>query len=402
MPKPVETSNILPKIWSVSEISTLLKGLLEESFPYVQIKGEISGAKFHVSGHLYFSIKDANSVLNCVCWRGVASGLRDKIADGLEVICTGSITAYSARSSYQLTVEKIEIAGEGALLKLLQERKEKFLKEGLFDPARKKPLPFLPRSIGVITSKTGAVIRDILHRLSDRFPLPVMLWPVSVQGEGSAEQIAEAIRGFNQLSHNKPDVLIVARGGGSIEDLWSFNEEIVIRAVAESEIPIISAVGHETDTTLIDFVSDRRAPTPTAAAEMAVPVKRDLIQGLADKGHRLHSLLIRDYREKRQRFDDATERLRNSLKVFRERCLQKLQNLSQLLESYSFHKTLERGFCLVRDDKDLLIQKVSQTKEGQFLNLLFQDGEQQAMVTKHKPTPKSRTQKKGHNQLDLL
>lgn len=221
--------------------------------------------------------------MSAVCWRGVASGLKVKIEDGLEVIASGKITTFSGKSSYQLVIESLEPAGQGALLKLLEERKQQFIKEGLFDTAHKKPIPFLPRTIGVVSSASGAVIRDIIHRIRDRFPSHIVLWPTPVQGEGAAEKVAAAIRGFNALDGNdsvrRPDVIIVARGGGSLEDLWPFNEEVVIRAVYDSEIPLISAVGHETDTMLIDYAADKRAPTPTGAAEFAVPVKDELVSG---------------------------------------------------------------------------------------------------------------------------
>ena len=263
---------------SVSELSRALKRTVEDAYSYVRVRGEISGFKKAGSGHLYMTLKDTDAVIDAVCWRGSASRLMTKPEDGLEVIATGRLTTYPGRSKYQIVIEQMEMAGEGALLKLLEERRKKLADEGLFDESRKQPIPFLPEVIGVVTSPTGAVIRDILHRLSDRFPRHVLLWPVLVQGEGAAAQVAAAIEGFNRIAPGgqvpRPDLLIVARGGGSLEDLWGFNEEIVVRAAAASEIPLISAVGHETDTTLIDFASDRRAPTPTAAAEMAVPVQR--------------------------------------------------------------------------------------------------------------------------------
>ncbi|HEY5597611.1 MAG TPA: exodeoxyribonuclease VII large subunit, partial [Kiloniellales bacterium] len=254
-------------VFSVSEISQAIKRTLEGSFEWVRVRGEISGFKRAASGHMYFSLKDENAVIDAVCWRGSAGRLGLAPEDGMEVIAGGRITSYPGRSKYQIIVERLELAGEGALLKLLETRKRALAAEGLFDAARKRPLPYLPEVIGVVTSPTGAVIRDILHRLADRFPRHVLVWPVLVQGEGAAEQVAAAIRGFNALPAGgpvpRPDLLIVARGGGSLEDLWAFNEEIVVRAAAESAIPLISAVGHETDTTLIDFAADRRAPTPT-------------------------------------------------------------------------------------------------------------------------------------------
>lgn len=276
---------------SVSELSRALKRTVEDAYGHVRVRGEISGFKRAGSGHLYMTLKDDQAVLDAVCWRGTASKLGIAPEDGLEVIATGRLTTYPGRSKYQIVIEQVELAGEGALLKLLEDRRRRLAEEGLFDEARKRPLPFLPEVIGVVTSPTGAVIRDILHRLGDRFPRHVLLWPVLVQGDGAAPQVAAAIRGFNALSVGgripRPDVLIVARGGGSLEDLWAFNEEDVVRAAAESTIPLISAVGHETDTTLIDFASDRRAPTPTAAAEIAVPVRSELLADLSGFTQRL-------------------------------------------------------------------------------------------------------------------
>ena len=273
--------------WSVGELAGALKRTLEDAFGHVRLRGEISGYRGqHGSGHAYFSLKDGQARIDAVVWKGVFSRLRQKPQEGLEVVATGRITTFAGKSSYQIVVESLEPAGLGAWMALLEERKKALAAEGLFSADHKKKVPYLPRVVGVVTSPTGAVIRDILHRLEDRFPRPVLVWPVRVQGDGAAEEIAAAIRGFNALEPDgaipRPDLLIVARGGGSIEDLWAFNEECVVRAAFESAIPLISAVGHETDTTLIDFVSDRRAPTPTGAAEMAVPVRADLIATLAD------------------------------------------------------------------------------------------------------------------------
>src|SRR6266550_2559517 len=267
--------------WTVSELSVALESTIENAFGYVRVRGEISGYKGpHGSGHVYFALKDQTAKIDGVIWKGVFGRMRIKPEEGMEVIVTGKLTTYPNRSSYQIIVETLEPAGLGALMALLEERKRKLTAEGLFDEARKQLLPFLPEVIGVVTSPTGAVIRDILHRLADRFPRHVMVWPVRVQGDGCAEQVAAAIHGFNALALDgspcRPDLLIVARGGGSLEDLWSFNEEIVVRAAAASMIPLISAVGHETDVTLIDFAADRRAPTPSAAAELAVPVRIEL------------------------------------------------------------------------------------------------------------------------------
>src|SRR5437588_6193585 len=280
LPLAAPLQSNLPE-YTVSELSMALKRSIEESFSHVRVRGEISSFKRVGSGHCYFALKDAEAVLDAVCWRNTAIRLPLKPEDGMEVVCTGRLTTYPGRSKYQLVIDSIELAGIGALLRILEERRLRLAAEGLFAAERKKKLPFLPRVIGIVTSPSGAVIRDILHRLGDRFPRRVLLWPVAVQGEGAAAQIAAAIDGFNRLSSEgqvpRPDLLIVARGGGSLEDLMAFNEEIVVRAAAESAIPLISAVGHETDTTLIDFASDRRAPTPTAAAEFAVPVPADLL-----------------------------------------------------------------------------------------------------------------------------
>jgi exodeoxyribonuclease VII large subunit len=268
--------------WTVSELSAALKKTVEDAFGYVRVRGEISGYRGpHSSGHCYFALKDENAKIEAVIWRTAFARLRLKPEEGLEVFVTGRLTTYPGQSKYQIVVETLEPAGLGALMALIEERKKKLAAEGLFDAARKQLLPFLPAVIGVITSPTGAVIRDILHRLADRFPRHVIVWPVRVQGDGSAEEVAAAIRGFNALAPEgrvrRPDLIIVARGGGSLEDLWSFNEESVVRAAAASMIPLISAVGHETDVTLIDFAADVRAPTPTAAAEMAVPVRTELM-----------------------------------------------------------------------------------------------------------------------------
>ena len=291
--------------FSVSEISFHLKRIVEDAFPYVRVRGEISGFTEARSGHLYMALKDDKAVLDAVCWRGTVRSLGCRPEDGLEVVCTGKLTTYPGRSRYQLVIERMEPAGIGALMALLEERRRKLEAEGLFAEDRKRPLPFLPEVIGVVTSPTGAVIRDILHRLRDRFPRRVLIWPTLVQGEGAAEQIAAAIRGFNAFDGSgpapRPDLLIVARGGGSIEDLWAFNEEVVVRAAAESEIPLISAVGHESDTTLIDHASDRRAPTPSAAAEMAVPVRRDLIDQVGELERRQRIALRRRLDEHRYR-----------------------------------------------------------------------------------------------------
>ncbi|MCJ2036030.1 exodeoxyribonuclease VII large subunit [Methylobacterium sp. J-068] len=284
--------------WSVGDLASALKRTLEDAFGHVRLRGEISGFRGqHGSGHAYFSLKDGNARIDAVVWKGTFNRLRQRPQEGLEVVATGRITTFPGKSSYQIVIETLEPAGIGAWMALLEERKRVLAAEGLFAAERKRPIPYLPGVVGVVTSPTGAVIRDILHRLEDRFARPVLVWPVRVQGEGAAEEIAAAIRGFNAMTPGgsipRPDVLIVARGGGSIEDLWAFNEECVVRAASDSAIPLISAVGHETDTTLIDFVSDRRAPTPTGAAEMAVPVRADLVAEVIDLGRRQREAVLR-------------------------------------------------------------------------------------------------------------
>jgi len=308
-PPPAAAPSNQPE-FSVGELAQAIKGVLEGEFGRVRVRGEITGFKRAGSGHLYFRLKDQDAALDAVCWRGAAGRLGVAPQDGLEVIATGKITGYPGRSTYQIVVEQMELAGEGALLKLLEERRKALAAEGLFAAERKRPLPFLPGVVGVVTSPTGAVIRDILHRLRDRFPRRVLLWPVAVQGEAAAAQVAAAIRGFNALTPDdpglpRPDVLIVARGGGSLEDLWAFNEDIVVRAAADSQIPLISAIGHETDTTLIDHAADRRAPTPTAAAEHAVPVLSDLVLRLGDLDRRLVGSALRGLEERGLRLQSA-------------------------------------------------------------------------------------------------
>lgn len=298
---------------SVTEISGLLKRTVEDRFGFVRLRGELSGVKRAASGHLYCALKDEKAVIDGVMWRGNAGRLPFVPEDGLDVVASGKLTTYAGRSKYQIVIERMEVAGEGALLALLEKTRARLQAEGLFDDRGKRALPFLPRTIGVVTSPTGSVIRDILHRLADRFPSQVLVWPVLVQGQGAAEQVAGAIRGFSALdgtgSVARPDLVIVARGGGSIEDLWSFNEEVVVRAIAECSIPIISAVGHETDTTLADYAADRRAPTPTAAAEMAVPVRAELAAALADFGARQKRAILRPVSLGRERLAARLDRL---------------------------------------------------------------------------------------------
>ncbi len=298
---------------SITEISQALKKTVEDRFGYVRVRGEMSGVKRAASGHMYCTLKDEKAVLDGVMWRGSAGRLAFNPEDGLDVIASGKLTTYPGRSKYQIVIDNLELAGEGALLALLEKTRARLAAEGLFAPERKRAIPFLPRTIGVVTSPTGSVIRDILHRLADRFPSHVLVWPVLVQGQGSAEQVANAIRGFDGFHEGgalpRPDLLIVARGGGSIEDLWGFNEEEVVRAISECSIPVISAVGHETDTTLADYAADRRAPTPTAAAEMAVPVRADLAATIADFANRQRRAVHRPVELGRERLEARVRRL---------------------------------------------------------------------------------------------
>ncbi len=301
---------------SVSELAGRLKRMVEGEFGRVRLRGEISGYKRAASGHVYLALKDDSALIDGVMWRGAAGSLPFTPQDGVEVIASGKLTTYPGRSRYQIVIDRMELAGEGALMALLEKLKGRLADEGLFDPAKKRRLPFLPRTIGIVTSPTGAVIRDILHRLEDRCPTHVIVWPVKVQGEGSAAEIAAAVRGFGALPTEgpvrRPDLLIVARGGGSIEDLWAFNEEVVVRAVAGSPIPVISAVGHETDTTLCDHAADLRAPTPTAAAEIAVPVRAEL-------AHTVATLSLRTQRCVRRYHERGVEQLAALVRVLPRR-----------------------------------------------------------------------------------
>lgn len=435
-----ETAKTNVPEFSVSDLAFSLKKTLEENYGHVRIKGELGRVTIPRSGHLYTNLKDENASIDAVCWKGVLSKLSIKPEEGLEVVCTGRVSSYPASSKYQIIIESMEMAGEGALLKMLEERRKKLAAEGLFDPERKKKLPFLPKTIGVVTSPTGAVIRDILHRLADRFPRDVLLWPVMVQGDGAAEQIANAINGFQTIDERgltKPDVLIVGRGGGSLEDLMPFNEEIVVRAVANSDIPVISAVGHETDTTLIDFVADLRAPTPTGAAEMAVPRKGDLIATIAEHDSRLISAINRMLSENRHRLDAQAGRLGDPAKLLevhtqkldhlgdkishvfdqflgikKQRLIEygarlrepasllreasqklerwsdqlstlapklttdlekQLKHAEKMLEAYSFENVLQRGFAVVQTADGGLITAAEQASEGQHVQLRFKE-----------------------------
>jgi exodeoxyribonuclease VII large subunit len=407
---------------SITEISALLKRTVEDAFPFVRLRGELSGVKRAGSGHLYLRLKDENAQIDGVMWRGAAQRLAFFPEDGIEVIATGKLTTYAGRSSYQIVIESMEIAGEGALLALLEKTKARLEAEGLFASERKRPLPFLPRVIGVVTSPTGAVIRDIIHRLADRFPSHVLVWPVLVQGEGSAQQVANAVRGFSALPAGgpvpRPDVVIVARGGGSIEDLWSFNEEIVVRAIAESTIPVISAVGHETDTTLADYAADRRAPTPTAAAEMAVPVRAELAATLAELALRKRRCVMRPVQLGRerlearagrlprpeailaqaaQRLDELGERLRRGLSERAHRAdtalrlaasplrpalltrplaerQARLDALERLRLQLDPRAPLSRGYVLVSDGEGHVVKTAAAARAKKLLLLEFADG----------------------------
>jgi len=432
-----------PAIFSVSEISHALKRAVESQFSQVCVRGEISGYKLHTSGHAYFALRDAECVLDAVMWRGTKTNT--PLQDGLEVIATGKLTTYGGRSKYQMVVTQIEAAGQGALLKILQDRKIKLAQEGLFD--RKRELPKFPTIIGVITSPTGAVIRDILHRIEDRFPCHVLVWPVLVQGPGAAEQIAAAIKGFNTFTQNRPDVLIVARGGGSLEDLWAFNEEIVVRAAAFSDIPIVSAVGHETDTTLIDFAADKRAPTPTAAAEFVTPDHQNLKLFVQESDMRLQRNILQmqeRYRlmltnlesripdlptillEKNQRLDDWFERYTRSSLMYIERkeyainaikipsVLLQIEKAEQaleksiqpfitafsnvftekeqsfkwqamLLDQNSYQRTLEKGFCLVEGPKGI-VSSAASLKVMSEASIQFSDGKVRIQPLKEQKT----------------
>jgi exodeoxyribonuclease VII large subunit len=426
--------------FSVTEISNKIKWLLENNFSVIRIRGEISGLKVAASGHGYFNLKDTNAVIAATCWKHCLSRVNFSLAEGLEVIVTGKITAYAGQSKYQISVEMIEPAGVGAFIKILNERREKLEKEGLFKLEYKKKIPYLPKKIGIITSLTGAVIKDIIHRITDRFPVNLCIWPVTVQGETAASEITIAINGFNLLDEGlKPDVIIVARGGGSIEDLWPFNEEEVVRAAFDSAIPIISAVGHETDYTLIDLVADLRAPTPTAAAEFAVPVVENLkytLNSLYNNIERRISILLKhkahilsNYNRllqypinylnyNIQKLDDLGFRLTGSLpsllkqknlalqyfpysrfkptKIIHYKYLQlnhlqnnllikkttllnrfehKLSINSSILASLDYNKVLARGYAMLKDPTDNYISTVSKVQSSKYITAHLKDGQ---------------------------
>ena len=347
--------------FSVSELSSVLKKMIEGEFSNVRIRGEVGRVSRPASGHLYFDLKDDKSVIASVTWRGQASKLATQPEEGLEVVATGKITTFAGQSRYQMIVSEMSVAGIGALMAQLEKRKKKLEAEGLFDTNIKKEIPYLPEIIGVVTSPSGAVIRDILHRLSDRFPRKVLLWPVSVQGESCAPDVTAAINGFNKLTPGgampRPELIIVARGGGSIEDLWGFNEESVVRAAFESEIPLISAVGHETDTTLIDLASDLRAPTPTAAAEYAVPVRADLMGWLSSMEERRVRSLTSNLEIKRQRLKDLSRGLPTPADL--------VAMAAQRLDAVS--DRLPRALSAVSNNKRTLLLQTSAGLRGRLL-----------------------------------
>jgi exodeoxyribonuclease VII large subunit len=350
LPPAPEAKTNAPPEFTVSELSQKLKRTIEDEFSFVRVRGEISKVTLAKSGHMYTALKDADAVLDAVCWKGTVSRLGIRPEEGMEVVCTGRLTTYPGRSNYQLIIETMELAGQGALLKMLEERKKKLAAEGLFAPERKKKIPFLPDTIGVITSPTGAVIRDIMHRLNERFPRRVLLWPVVVQGAGAAVAVATAIEGFNMIPEGdplRPDVLIVARGGGSLEDLMPFNDEIVVRAAAASKIPLISAVGHETDTTLIDYASDLRAPTPTAAAEKAVPVRTELIAGVMEREQRMF-VSVQRLVQRHQLHVQGLSRGLGDPKRLLEHAAQRLDGLSTRLDA-GLSNWLQQRASLVKE-----------------------------------------------------
>jgi len=335
--------------FTVSEISGVVKRMIEGEFSHVRIRGEVGRVSRPASGHLYLDLKDDRAVLASVIWKGTAGRLRTLPEEGMEVIATGRLTTFPGQSRYQMVIEDIAPAGLGALMLMLEKRKKMLEAEGLFAPSRKKPIPYLPEVIGVVTSPSGAVIRDILHRLRDRFPRRVLIWPVAVQGEKCASEVTAAIEGFNRLTPGgaipRPDLIIVARGGGSIEDLWGFNEETVVRAAAASDIPLISAVGHETDTTLIDYASDQRAPTPTAAAELAVPVRADLMAHLAGLEERRIRGLAHLLQTRRQRVRDLARALPRPSDIVDSQS-QRLDNLAARLPAALRHRTQQERIKL--------------------------------------------------------
>jgi exodeoxyribonuclease VII large subunit len=430
--------------FTVSELALRLKRTVEDAFGFVRVRGEISGWKRAASGHCYLCLKDEKAVLDAVMWKATAAALAFRPEDGIEVVATGKLTTYPGRSRYQIVIERLELAGQGALMALLDKRRRALAAEGLFDAGRKRKLPFLPRVIGVVTSPTGAVIRDILHRLADRCPCHVLVWPVPVQGEGAAAQIAAAVQGFNALPPDgpiaRPDLLIVARGGGSIEDLWAYNEEEVVRAVAASQIPTISAVGHETDVSLCDFVADVRAPTPTAAAEIAVPVRSDLLGQLRELGRRIERCArraleraaeqleggLRRWPEReallapqRQRLDDLADRLPRALrtelsharaalgqtagalrpgllKAAHDRARERLEALWRVAELAHPNRPLRRGYARVEDRVGKTLVSAAAARAAGRLRLIFGDGEVEADVAAGPAGPVERPRRSSY------
>ena len=410
--------------FTVSEFSRAIKRTVEDAFGYVRIKGEISGFKRAASGHLYFNLKDENSVLSAVCFRGLAALVDFEIGDGLQVCAFGRITTYEGRSNYQIIVEKLEIAGIGAILEMIEKRRQKLLAEGLFDEIHKKPIPFFSKIIGVITSSSGAVIEDIKHRIEARCGTHLMIYSSAVQGEKAVFEIISGIRFFNAFKKNRPDVLIIARGGGSFEDLLAFNDENLVREVFKSEIPVISAVGHETDTTLIDYVADLRAPTPTAAAELATPVLFDLksrlnffkekleflpqsflenrfihlnnlrkylidpkklFEQIAEKLRNLqisNQLILAKINAEKQRTDFVFECLRSRVDARLREEKTALENLGKFLKSNHYREILKRGFALVKDEKGKLISSITEAKVKEKITIEMSDGEAQLVVRK--------------------
>ena len=421
--------------YSVTEISRSIKDILDDTFGYVKVRGEISGLKQAASGHVYLNLKDESAVINGIIWKSNVSKIGFQPKDGLEVVCKGKLTTgfsdrYPGRSDYSIHIDSLMPAGEGALMALLEERKKKFAMAGFFEQNNKKEIPQFPNTIGVITSPTGAVLKDILHRIEERYPCNVLLWPTPVQGEDASELISEAIKGFNLLDAKevqKPDVIIVARGGGSIEDLWPFNEENIIHAVYDSVIPIISAVGHETDTTLIDYVSDLRAPTPTAAAELSTPVRIELLQTVKSFQKKLDQLIKYNFDEKIKNYKLVQQRLPVSLRLFinflqssfsnissklniqvlREQLKtnsnkimnsskrmnhaqnqylktisDKVINLNKLIESLSYKSVINRGYAVIRNSGNISIKSKKDILEDDKINIELKDGFIEAEIKK--------------------
>ena len=378
------------QIFSVTELSQLLKNTIEKNFARVRVRGELSGITRASSGHIYLSVKDADSVVNAIIWRGTPVNF--DMADGLEIIATGKLTTYPARSNYQLIISEIEMAGAGAILKMLEERKQKLAAEGLFDASRKKPLPQFPKIIGIVTSPTGAALQDMMNKLRDRLPVKVLLYPAQVQGLTAAREVTNGIKYFNsQISApNAPDIIIVARGGGALEDLLPFSEEIVVRAVAESKIPVISGVGHDPDWMLIDFAADVRAPTPTGAAEIAVPTKQKLLDDIANLGRHIKVAFLSRLQNAQMRIDtisikspiqiisDHETKTKDLFHLLQTHYINHVKtlsshvsHLSQMLESLSYKSVLRRGYAIVRKD-DKIISSKNDFKTP--ASIEFQDG----------------------------